>query len=244
VPPAVPVRMLEAAATAGALLHPLRATLLRELGEEPDSAAGLARRLDLSRQRLNYHLRQLEDSGLVELVETRRRGNCTERILQATARSYLISPAILGDLAADPEDLEDRFSSAYLGALAGRMIEDLTRLRGRADEAGKRLPTLALQTEIRFASQEAQNGFAEELTAALARLVGRYHDESATGGRTFRLVAGAYPRPREPGSDGLAPPGFDEAREAGSGTAGAGEARQRRTPEERHPDDIPSEEGR
>lgn len=211
---AAPVEMLEAAAATGALLHPLRATLLREL-RKPDSAAGLARRLDLPRQKLNYHIRQLEDAGLVELVETRRRGNCTERILRATARSYLISPGVLGELAADPEQVEDRFSSAYLASLAGSVLDDLAQLRRRANEAGKRLPTLALHSEVRFASQQEQNAFAEELAAAIARLVGRYHDETAEGGRTFRLVTGAYPRPREPGSDDTPSPGADEAGTSG-----------------------------
>lgn len=212
---ATPVEMLDAAGTTGTLLHPLRTTLLREL-REPASAAALARRLELPRQKLNYHLRQLEEAGLVELVETRRRGNCTERILQATARSYLISPAVLGKLAADPEEVEDRFSSAYLGALAGRMLEDLTRLRRRADDAGKRLPTLALQAEVRFASPQAQNAFAEELAAAVGRLVARHHDAATPAGRTFRLVVGVHPRPQDdPAEEG--PTGARERRRDAGG---------------------------
>jgi DNA-binding transcriptional ArsR family regulator len=63
------------------LLDPERRRLLEALREEPDSASGLARRLDDSRQRLNYHLRTLEEAGLVELREERRRGNCVERAL-------------------------------------------------------------------------------------------------------------------------------------------------------------------
>jgi hypothetical protein len=38
-------------------------------------------------------LRTLEQHGLVELVEERRKGNVTERLLQAAAASYVISPA-------------------------------------------------------------------------------------------------------------------------------------------------------
>ena len=34
--------------------------------DQPDSAAGLARRLGVPRQKLNYHLRLLEDDGLVD----------------------------------------------------------------------------------------------------------------------------------------------------------------------------------
>ena len=77
-----------------ALLQPGRIDLLRMLAE-PDSAAGLARKLGLPRQQINYHLRELERHGLVELVEERRKGNVTERVLQATAASYVISPIAL-----------------------------------------------------------------------------------------------------------------------------------------------------
>ena len=89
----------EAAATA---LRGTRRTLLAALAE-PDSAAGLARRLGLPRQRLNYHLRALEKAGLLECVEERRKGNCTERILRATARSFVISPDALGSFGPTPE---------------------------------------------------------------------------------------------------------------------------------------------
>ena len=75
-------------------LDPVRARLLAALAE-PASAASLAGAAGLSRQQANYHLRALERHGLVELVEERRKGNCTERILRATAASYVISPSAL-----------------------------------------------------------------------------------------------------------------------------------------------------
>lgn len=95
---------------ASILLHPLRLRIVAEL-REPDWASGLARRLRIPRQKINYHLRELERERLVELVEERRKGNCTERIVRASARSYLIDPAALGALATDPSQIQDRFSS-------------------------------------------------------------------------------------------------------------------------------------
>ena len=56
----------------------------------------------LPRQRLNYHLKALEQCGLLECVEERRKGNCTERILRATAHSFVISPDALGALGPTP----------------------------------------------------------------------------------------------------------------------------------------------
>jgi DNA-binding transcriptional ArsR family regulator len=193
-PPSVHVIDDPAAATLA--LHPIRQRILGEL-DQPDSAAGLARRLGLPRQKLNYHLRQLEHEGLVEMVEERKKRNCTERLVRAVARSYVISPSTLGGLAVDPAAVRDQASSAYLVAVAARVIRDVASLRTRAAKAGKRLATLTLNTEVRFASAAAQQAFAEELTEAVAALVAKYHDETSAGGRRFRIVAGAHPMPAD-----------------------------------------------
>lgn len=177
---------------AAALLDPLRLKLLERL-RQPDSASGLARRLRLPRQKVNYHLRELEKAKLVELVEERRKGNCIERVVRATAVSYVIDPAALGALSADPSQVRDRFSYAYLVAVAARAIRELAALRAGAEKAGKKLATLTLETELRFASAEARNAFAEELANAVAKLTAKYHDEKSPGGRRFRFIVGAYP---------------------------------------------------
>ena len=173
-------------------MRPMRGRLLEALGE-PASAAGLARKLGVPRQKVNYHLRELEKQGLVELVEERKRGNCVERIVRATARSYVVSAEALATLAADPQAARDPFSSRYLVATAARTIRELAVLRERADKAGKSLPTFTLQSEVRFANAPDRNRFAEELATAVARLVEKYHDESAEGGRRFRLLLGMHP---------------------------------------------------
>jgi DNA-binding transcriptional ArsR family regulator len=189
--------VIASAGRAASLLDPLRQRLVEEL-REPDSAAGLARRLRLPRQRVNYHLRELEKQRLVELVGRRRRGNCTARILRATAQAYVISPAALGGVGARPEGVRDRFSAAYLVALAARTLQDVGELAARAEKEGRRLSTLSLETEVRFATAEARAGFAEDLARAVARLTDKYHDEKTPGGRAFRFVVAGYPAmPRE-----------------------------------------------
>jgi DNA-binding transcriptional ArsR family regulator len=189
--------VIQEAARAAVVLDPLRLRLLEEL-RRPDSAAGLARRLRLPRQRVNYHVRALEKERLVELVGRRRRGNCTARILRATARSFVISPAALGGVAVDPARVADRFSADYLVAVAARAVREVGALRGRAEEAGRRLATLTLEGEVRFASAADRGGFAEELAAELARLVDKYHDATAPGGRSFRFVIAGYPAASKP----------------------------------------------
>ena len=133
-------------ASAAALMDPTRQKLLAQLNE-PDSAAGLARRLRLPRQKVNYHLRALEAAGVVELVEERRKGNCTERVVRATARAFMISPEALGALGPTAEAAGDRLSSAYLMASAGRVIRDVAGLEvARAGRASGSPPSRSRRT--------------------------------------------------------------------------------------------------
>jgi len=71
----------------------------------------------------------------------------------------------------------------------------------RASEAGKRLATLGIDTEVRFRSAQQRADFTRELGDAIAALVAKYHDESAPGGRAHRLVVVAHPLPPQSSSD-------------------------------------------
>jgi DNA-binding transcriptional ArsR family regulator len=173
-------------------LDPMRARLLAELSE-PGSASSLAARVGLPRQKINYHLRALERHGLVELVEERRKGNCIERVLQATAASYVISPTALAEVAPDPARSPDQLSARWLLALAARLVREVGDLITGATAARQRLATFAIDSEIRFASAADRAAFAEELSGAVTALVGKYHDEDATGGRKHRLVVALHP---------------------------------------------------
>jgi len=188
------VHVIAEAGHAASVLHPLRLRILGELGEA-ESAAELARRLGVPRQLVNYHLRQLERDGLVETVGERRKRNCTERLVRAVARSYVISPSALGSLAAHPDVVSDRASSTYLIAVAARLISDVSEQRAGAARAGKRLATMTLETEVRFATPADQAAFADELTQAVATVVAKYHDDTTPGGRRYRFVFGGHPAP-------------------------------------------------
>src|SRR6266496_6308960 len=169
------IAVIEDPAAAEVSLDPVRARLLAELAQ-PASATMLAGRVDLARQKVNYHLRELEKHGLVELVEERRKGNVTERMMQATASSYVISPKALAAVEPDPAQSPDRLSARWLLAVAGRLVRDVGILITGAAKARKRVATFALDGEVRFASAADRAAFAEELTTAITSLVGKYHD--------------------------------------------------------------------
>jgi len=186
------VTVIEDPAAAEVSLDPIRARLLAELAE-PRSATMLAAALGLPRQKVNYHLRTLEQHGLVELVEERRKGNVMERIVRATAVSYVISPVALAAVAPDPDRAPDRLSARWLLALAARMVREVGVLITGAAGAGKRVATYGLDVKIRFASAADRAAFAEELTNAIAALVAKYHDEAAEGGREHRVIVAVHP---------------------------------------------------
>jgi DNA-binding transcriptional ArsR family regulator len=187
-----PVAVIEDAAAAEVSLDPVRARLLAELAQ-PASATMLAGRVGLPRQKVNYHLRALEKHGLVELVEERRKGNVTERMMRATASSYVISPTALAAVQPDPARSPDRLSARWLLAVAGRLVRDVGLLITGAAKANQRAATFALDGEVRFASPADRAAFAEELTAAVTTLVGKYHDETAEKGRPHRVVVAVHP---------------------------------------------------
>lgn len=187
------LEVIDRPATAAAMLDPVRARVLAELAE-PGSATSVADAIGEPRQKINYHLHTLEEHGLVELVEERPKRGFNERVMQASARSYVVSPSALGDNGADPART-DRLSSRYLIAVAARMVREVAALARRAENAGMPLATLAVDAEIRFESAADRAAFTDELGAAVTSLVARYHCESAPRGRWHRLVVAAHPRP-------------------------------------------------
>jgi DNA-binding transcriptional ArsR family regulator len=196
------IQVIDDPAAATVALEPMRSRLLSELAA-PASAATLATRVGLARQKVNYHLRALEAHGLVRLAQERKWGGLTERLLVATAASYVVSPSALGPIAVDPHREVDRLSASYLIALGARIVREVGDLVRRAHESGKRLATLSVDTEVRFRSAADRAAFSRDLTEAVAGLVSKYHDASAPGGRAHRLVVVAHPLPKKSDSKEL-----------------------------------------
>lgn len=186
------VAVIEDPAAAEVSLDPMRTRLLAEL-TEPASATMLAARVGLPRQKVNYHLKTLEKHGLVELVEERRKGNVNERLMRATASSYVISPAALAAVQPDPARSPDQLSARWLLALAAKLTRDVGALITGAAKARKRVATFAMDGEVRFASAADRAAFVQELTSAVTALVSKYHDESAERGRDHRVVIALHP---------------------------------------------------
>src|SRR3954468_19199326 len=139
--PMLALEIIDDPAAAVVALDPVRSRLLSELAE-PASAATLSARIGIPRQKINYHLGALEKHNLVRLAENRKWGGLTERLMVATAASYMVSPSAMGAAASDPDRNKDRLSASYLIALAARVVREVRALLGRSEELEKRLPSL------------------------------------------------------------------------------------------------------
>lgn len=185
---------------AAALLHPLRLRILDAL-REPDSAAGLARRLRLPRQKINYHVRELARTHFLERAGQRRRRNMIERRFRTTARGYILSPELLGRMGVPQAQAEDAFSASYLLGMLSLGQLELGRASREAAAQSKRLATLSMNSEIRFETAEQRARFTSELQRAVVDVVSRcaspntHADGTAAAGRPYRLILGCYPVP-------------------------------------------------
>lgn len=148
-----------------AQLTGLRRAVLAAL-DEPASASVVADQLGLSRQKVNYHLRALEDAGFVELAEERPRRGLTERVMRRAADAVVVDPA-----AFDVSGLGDADVVGLGGvvATATDLIRSAAAVATAASAVGKRVAAAALDGEVRVASPASLDAMLEDLGAVIAR---------------------------------------------------------------------------
>ncbi|MPZ85092.1 MAG: helix-turn-helix domain-containing protein [Actinophytocola sp.] len=172
-------------------LSPIRRELLALL-RTPSSATQLAAALDLPRQRVNYHLRALENAGLVELVEERPRRGCVERIMRTRPGTFVVDPTMM--IAGEVEHAQDQYAAEHLVGVAAATVRDVARMQAGAVAKGKRLLTFTVEAEVRFGHPGDVRAFTDELAEALRQVVARF---DSPDGRPYRMVVGGHPAPAD-----------------------------------------------
>jgi DNA-binding transcriptional ArsR family regulator len=187
------VELLSNSEQVGALAHPVRARILEALRTQ-DTAAGLARAFDRSRQYVSYHLKELERVGLVRHAGERRRGNFVEQLYQATARRFVVSARF----ASDPERLasvfRDQVSLSRLSDLGERLQLDAAALIDLAAFEGRQIPSASVEAEVRFPDEAARSAFMAEYVDTLKSLLSKH---GRSDGERFRVAMAAYPETKE-----------------------------------------------
>ncbi len=173
----------------GALAHPMRVQILEAL-REPGSAAAVARRIGQARQKVNYHLKELDQAGLVKLVGERRTGNFVESLYQAVARTFLISPEVVWADGRRSETLRTQHSLGTLVLLGERLQHDAAVLLDKAAYEGREIASASVVAEARFATEEEREAFLGAYLRATAELLEKYGNRDGEG---YRVVLAAYP---------------------------------------------------
>ncbi|WP_246079476.1 winged helix-turn-helix domain-containing protein [Paenibacillus piri] len=179
-----------------ALLHPLRADIVSRL-VEPTSAAELARTLQETPQRMNYHIKALEKTGLIRRVGTRQVRNLVEVLYQAIARTFVMAESL--SLSAETiERLKDHGSLAQLISSAEQMKKDAVMLLERS-ETGSEVPSASLQLQIPLDDQEQRQAFIEDYVAMMKQLVHKYAARNSEAA-LYQVMLSVYPKPEQGGS--------------------------------------------
>jgi DNA-binding transcriptional ArsR family regulator len=187
--------LVESPEQAMALLNPLRAEILNRL-TEPASAAEVARLINETPQRVNYHLKALEKAGLARRVGTRQVRNLVEVLYQAIARSFVLSESLNWN----PETvqrLKDQGSLSHLISTSERIKRDALLLMEHSDEQAE-IPSATLETTIRLRNREERHAFVQEYVSLVKQLVEKYQS-AAEGDNAYNVIAAVYPQTSQGG---------------------------------------------
>jgi DNA-binding transcriptional ArsR family regulator len=186
---AQPVHVVEDIEALQVLGHPLRVRIL-ELLREPGSAATVARELGEARQKVNYHLKELQRVGLVTPVGERRSGNFIETLYEAVGRSFLVSPSVAWSDPRRVDTLRQQHSLEKLVMVGAQLQRDAISLLDRATFDGEQIASAAVEADVHFANEKDRADFLEEYLAAVQKLCDRF---GARDGLPYRVVLAAHP---------------------------------------------------
>jgi len=180
-----------------ALLKPIRLEILRRL-DQPRTCDDLAEIFQESSQKIYYHVKALQEAGLVDKVSDKRVRGTVEGYYQARARSYWVAPSLVGKIGS-LQQTRDQASLRILLQLAEDVIEDTARL-GSKSEVGQPVASLSLSAQIHLADAAQRAAFLQELQTTFQNLALKYGvAEDADASMNFRLVLMCYPK-QEPKS--------------------------------------------
>jgi DNA-binding transcriptional ArsR family regulator len=186
---AQPVHVVEDIEALQVLGHPLRVRILEAL-REPGSAATVAREVGETRQKINYHLKELERVRLVEPVGERRSGNFIETLYEAAGRSFLVSPQVAWSDPRRLDTLRQQHSLENLVMVGAQLQRDAISLLDRAAFDGEEIASAAVEADVHFADEKDRAAFLDEYLAAVQKLCDRYGGRE---GLPYRVVLAAHP---------------------------------------------------
>ena len=198
------VLYIEDVVQAAALLKPQRIEMLK-LMDHPRTCLELGKVFGETPQKIYYHIKALQNAGLVEQVGERRVRGTVEGSYQARARSYWLASDLVGQIGG-AAIAQDQASLRHLLSLTEEMRGDIGHL---AQQVGREIPSLGLSLHVELDDESRRADFIADVQHMAQILAHKYgataHDESDDGEDgddddaqpprpLFRLVLACYPK--------------------------------------------------
>lgn len=175
-----------------ALIKPIRLELLTML-DKPRTCSQLAESFHTSPQKIYYHIKVLERSGLVKKVSEKRVRGIMEGYYQAVAESYWLSPQLINQLGGERRSNE-QMSLGYVLGLAEQVLREVTPLI----KSKTNVPSLGISGQVNLRDETDRSNFLQELQEMVQELAEKYGAEDpdqtdAGKGMNFRFIMACYP---------------------------------------------------
>lgn len=186
---------------AAALLKPQRIEMLK-LMDHPRTCLELSKVFGETPQKIYYHIKALQNAGLVEQVGERRVRGTVEGSYQARARSYWLASELIGQIGG-ASIAQDQASLRHLLSLTEEMRGDIGHL---AQQVGREIPSLGLSLHVELDDEARRAEFmadVQRMAQILAHKYGATAGNADDGGAEvdaqppkplFRLVVACYPK--------------------------------------------------
>jgi DNA-binding transcriptional ArsR family regulator len=186
---------------AAALLKPQRIEMLK-LMDHPRTCLELGKIFGETPQKINYHIKALQNAGLVEQVGERRVRGTVEGSYQARARSYWLASDLVGQIGGAAIAL-DQASLRHLLSLTEEMRGDIGHL---AQQVGREIPSLGLSLHVELDDESRRADFMADVQKMAQILAHKYGATAGDDGDgdgdgdaqpsrpRFRLVLACYPK--------------------------------------------------
>jgi DNA-binding transcriptional ArsR family regulator len=179
--------------TLKAITDPTRLAILESIAEAR-SVSEIAEVLGVPRTRLYHHIKVLEDSGVIRVASTRKKGALEEKLYEPAADSFVPGSRLM-----ESENVGERVEAAVAGIL-DTTREDLRRSlleQWSNEESARRAEVGMLRSLLRLTDEEAEQ-FSEEFQALLKKY-GALHPqgEHAPGVKLHALTWLFYPSSRD-----------------------------------------------
>lgn len=180
---------------AAALLKPQRIEMLK-LMDHPRTCLELGKIFGETPQKINYHIKALQNAGLVEQVGERRVRGTVEGSYQARARSYWLASDLVGQIGGAAM-AQDQVSLRHLLSLTEEMRGDIGHL---AQQVGREIPSLGLSLHVELDDESRRADFMADVQHMAQILAHKYGATAGDDGDAqpsrprFRLVLACYPK--------------------------------------------------